>query len=184
MSKARDDCAGVHVMDDRAGPCQRFARNCAPRNLTSPHNPTLDSTSHLRGCVGTKGVERCCEPPAHRWHARGQGFMPPQLHHSISGSLCPMRARSLTGDRGLTAKVPVSRPMRDRAPGPSCGPVMTTHGVADVQAADDAVEDSMTPSPEPRRQPASQRRPRPTPLVPPPRCARASRTRRWRSAWR
>ena len=25
------------------GPCQRFARNCATRNLMSPHDPTLDS---------------------------------------------------------------------------------------------------------------------------------------------
>jgi hypothetical protein len=43
----------------------------------------------------------------------------------------------------------------------------------------------VTPSPEPRRPPASQRRPRPTPpLVSPRRCARARRTRRLCSAWR
>ena len=36
----------------RRGPCQRFARNCATRNLTSPHDPTLDSAFHLLGCVG------------------------------------------------------------------------------------------------------------------------------------
>jgi hypothetical protein len=35
------------------GPCQRFARNCATRNLTLPHDPTLGSAFHLRGCVVT-----------------------------------------------------------------------------------------------------------------------------------
>jgi hypothetical protein len=35
------------------GPCQRFARNCATRNLTPPYDPTLNSASHQRGCVGT-----------------------------------------------------------------------------------------------------------------------------------
>jgi hypothetical protein len=39
--------------DHAGGPCQRFARNCATRNLTPPHHPTLDSASDLRGCVGT-----------------------------------------------------------------------------------------------------------------------------------
>jgi hypothetical protein len=34
------------------GPCQRFARNCATRNLTSPHDPTLGSAFHLLGRVG------------------------------------------------------------------------------------------------------------------------------------
>jgi hypothetical protein len=49
---APDDGAGVLAMDCRAGPCQRFARNCATRNLTSPHEPTLGSAFHLLGCVG------------------------------------------------------------------------------------------------------------------------------------
>jgi hypothetical protein len=35
------------------GPCQRFARNCATRNLAPPHPATLDSVAHLRNCVGT-----------------------------------------------------------------------------------------------------------------------------------
>jgi hypothetical protein len=33
--------------------CQIFARNCATRNLTSPHDPTHRSAFHLRNCVGT-----------------------------------------------------------------------------------------------------------------------------------
>ena len=37
----------------QSGPCQRFARNCATRSLTSPHDPTLGSAFHLLGCVGT-----------------------------------------------------------------------------------------------------------------------------------
>src|SRR4030095_3362317 len=35
------------------GSCQKFARNCATRNLTSPHDPSLGSVFHLRGCAGT-----------------------------------------------------------------------------------------------------------------------------------
>jgi hypothetical protein len=50
----RDHDAGARATDDpRGGPCQRFARNYATRDLTSPHNPTLGSASHLRGYVGT-----------------------------------------------------------------------------------------------------------------------------------
>jgi hypothetical protein len=41
--------------DGHAGPCQRFARNCATRNLTPPQYSALDSTFHLHGCVVTWG---------------------------------------------------------------------------------------------------------------------------------
>jgi hypothetical protein len=34
------------------GPCQKVARNSAARLLTTPHDATLDSASHLRGCAG------------------------------------------------------------------------------------------------------------------------------------
>jgi hypothetical protein len=37
-------------------PCQRFARNRATRNLTSPHDPTLGNAVNLRGCVGEAGA--------------------------------------------------------------------------------------------------------------------------------
>jgi hypothetical protein len=50
-----------------APPCQRFARTCATRNRAPPHNPTRDSVSHLRRCVGTSGTARHCELPEHRW---------------------------------------------------------------------------------------------------------------------
>jgi hypothetical protein len=36
----------------RTGPCQKFARNYATRNLVPPHSATLGSAFHLRGCVG------------------------------------------------------------------------------------------------------------------------------------
>jgi hypothetical protein len=36
------------------GPCQKFARNYATRNLAPPHNAALDSALHLRRCVGRK----------------------------------------------------------------------------------------------------------------------------------
>jgi hypothetical protein len=51
MNTARDDRVVVHAMDDRAGPCQRFARNCATRTLALPHLPILHSAFHLRDCV-------------------------------------------------------------------------------------------------------------------------------------
>jgi hypothetical protein len=36
-----------------SSPCQKFARNCATRDLASPHDTTSDSASHLRGNAGT-----------------------------------------------------------------------------------------------------------------------------------
>ena len=50
-----------------SSPCQRFARNRATCNRVTPHDTTVGSTFHLRGCVGTRGSERRREPPAHRW---------------------------------------------------------------------------------------------------------------------
>jgi hypothetical protein len=76
----RDDGAGVHPRDDQAGPCQEFARNSAARGPTTPHDTLLHSASHLRGRAGTRGTARRREPPARRWHARGQGSNSPQLH--------------------------------------------------------------------------------------------------------
>src|SRR5215211_864035 len=64
------------------GPCQRFARNYATRNLAPPHTPILGSAFHLGGCVAAGGSARRRELPAHRWHARGQGFKSPQLHQA------------------------------------------------------------------------------------------------------
>jgi len=50
----RDVGAGVRAVDDpRRGPCQRFARNCATRNLTPPHDALPHSASHLHGRVVT-----------------------------------------------------------------------------------------------------------------------------------
>jgi hypothetical protein len=47
--------------------------------------------------------------------------MPPQLHYSISGALCPMRARGLGRGHRLAANLHVSRPTRQLAPDPSQG---------------------------------------------------------------
>jgi hypothetical protein len=44
-SRATD---GIRSPRSRRGPCQRFARNCATRSLTSPRYPTLGSTAYLR----------------------------------------------------------------------------------------------------------------------------------------
>jgi hypothetical protein len=76
-----------------AGSCQRFARNCATRNLTPLHDPALGTASHLRCCKGTKGPARRCELPAHRWHARGQGFKSPQLHQAQRIDSIPAQGR-------------------------------------------------------------------------------------------
>jgi hypothetical protein len=65
--------------------------------------------------VGREGLAR-------QGHARGQGVHASSAPPLDLGSLCPMRARALAGDRELTVKLQVSRPTRDRAPGPSqCG---------------------------------------------------------------
>jgi hypothetical protein len=58
-------------------PCQRFARNRATHNLAPPHVPTLGTAFHMGGYVVTTGIAWGREPPAHRWHARGQGFNTP-----------------------------------------------------------------------------------------------------------
>jgi hypothetical protein len=76
-------------------PCQRFARNCATRRLAMPHVPALGGASQLRDCEGTWCAAWRCEPPAHRWHARGQGFKSPQLHHR-SGAFSAVDRRLLT----------------------------------------------------------------------------------------
>jgi hypothetical protein len=93
--RCQSEVAGLRTMAPASMPwtavqglCQRFARNYATRDLTTPHDTTPDSASHLRGCVGTCGAVRRCEPPAHRWHARGQGFKSPQLHsHEPAGQM-------------------------------------------------------------------------------------------------
>jgi hypothetical protein len=47
--------------------CQKFARNRATHDSTTPYPTTLNSArSPLRLC-GTRGPVRRCEPPAHRW---------------------------------------------------------------------------------------------------------------------
>jgi hypothetical protein len=63
-------------LSPHAGPCQRFARNCATHDLAPPHAPILASAFRLRGCAVARGAARRREPPAHRWHARGQGSNP------------------------------------------------------------------------------------------------------------
>jgi hypothetical protein len=104
--------------DGHAGCCQRFARNYATRSLTPPHDPTLGSAAHLRGCVGTRGAARRCEPSAHRWHARGQGFKSPvstsqRLWHSGLWAIRIVFTEQRTGsklscvgDPSLSAAVP------------------------------------------------------------------------------
>jgi hypothetical protein len=64
--------------------------------------------------VGREGLAR-------QGHARGQGVHASSAPPLDLGSLCPMRARALAGDRELAVKLQVSRPTRDRAPGPSQG---------------------------------------------------------------
>jgi hypothetical protein len=58
----------------RRSSCQRFVRDRATRDLAPAHYPTLGSTSHLRGCAGTRGAARHCEPSAHRWQGWGRRF--------------------------------------------------------------------------------------------------------------
>lgn len=53
--------------------------------------------------------------------ARGDQVHASSAHHSISGVLCPMRARGHDGGHRLAAKLPVTRPTRGGATGPSQG---------------------------------------------------------------
>jgi hypothetical protein len=48
-----DDPEAFLATVNHIGPCQKVARNYASRLLTTPHDATLGSSSHLRGCVGT-----------------------------------------------------------------------------------------------------------------------------------
>ena len=89
-----------------------------------PHpvpRPNLASTSCLRCCLGPSGTGRCCEPPEHRWHARVRASWPlsPTTPSRVRCARCVPAAS--TGDRGLAAKLQVSRPTRDQAAGPSQG---------------------------------------------------------------
>ena len=91
-----DGRSGVRVsppMDAMA--CQRFARDdasvCHACRCVAAWAKPVD----LRECGGTDSEAQGFEVAARAWHARGQGFMPPQLHHSIWGALCPIRARGL-----------------------------------------------------------------------------------------
>jgi hypothetical protein len=68
------------AMDCRAGPCQRFARNCATRNLTSPQDPT--SAAPFTCLVAWVGeVVRCDVNHPHINGMQGvRGSNSPQLH--------------------------------------------------------------------------------------------------------
>ena len=48
-------------------PCQRFARNCTTRNLTSLHHAAIDSMAHLGFARRREGYAEVVRPPAHRW---------------------------------------------------------------------------------------------------------------------
>jgi hypothetical protein len=97
----RRDGASIYAIADHVRcPCQRFARNGTTLNLVKPYNPILDSAFHLRGCVATRGAAWRCEPAAHRWHARGQGFKSPQLHHESPGQAIRCCSEGV-GCRGL-----------------------------------------------------------------------------------
>jgi hypothetical protein len=52
VKSCRDDGAGDRAKTTTQGSCQKFARNCATRNLTLPHDPILGSAFHLLGWVG------------------------------------------------------------------------------------------------------------------------------------
>ena len=59
----------------RPRPCRGLARDLPETVLrATSRRPTIQTqggTTHLRGCLGTRGAAWRCEPLAHRWHARG-----------------------------------------------------------------------------------------------------------------
>ena len=57
-----DGRVAVYAMYDRADLCQRFARNCATRNLASLHRSILDGAFHLRCRVVIGGLHSGVNP--------------------------------------------------------------------------------------------------------------------------
>ena len=80
-----------------------FWREENPSDLFDSSNQASDEpgavhngASQLRGYVDTRGVTGRCEPPAHQWHARGQGSNPLSSTAGQAGScIRPGHAREL-----------------------------------------------------------------------------------------
>ena len=133
-------------------PCQRFARNCATHNLAPPHAPILGRAFHLGRCVVMGGSAWRCEPTAHRWHARGQGFKSPvstsqRLWHSGLWAIRIVFTEQRTGSKlscvgdpslsaavpradapdGLPADRPIVLPVEGGRAGSRCGPKALNH---------------------------------------------------------
>ena len=87
---------------------------CASTQLVIGHDTTVSKALEVRDILP------CWQRPSDA-DQRGPGFVPPQLHHSIWGALCPMRARGPDRSRRQVANPQVSNVMRRRAPAPSQG---------------------------------------------------------------
>jgi hypothetical protein len=88
---------------------------------TNPHEPPRASPPGLVQWPATRGfvVEVMVGIP--RWHARGQGFMRPQLHSPSRVRCARCVPAAWTGAYALAANLQISRPARQRAPAPSQG---------------------------------------------------------------
>jgi hypothetical protein len=64
---SRNDADEVSWHATHTGPCQKFARNYATRNLAPPYIATLGCASHQGRCVVTLGAAWRREPPEHQW---------------------------------------------------------------------------------------------------------------------
>ena len=113
------------------GPCQRFARNCATRNLTPPHHPTLAAPficsvawvgevvhgdvnhPHIDGSKGS-GVQIPSAPPPQ--HRRSQARPSLQRRFLLLPD-CPIRATRvpLGAGGGLSVRLDAARISSSRA---------------------------------------------------------------------
>ena len=125
------DCRGAAAVGGGlphpgAARCWR-GRVVAPAGRHRPHRNHLPS---LRRCPTLDGMQE----------VRDSSLL--QLHHSLSGALCSMRARGLDREPPAGANLQVSRPTCQRAPTPAPGgnagsnPVGATNQHHDTTAAD------------------------------------------------
>jgi hypothetical protein len=103
-----------------SSPCQTFARNCATRGLTIPHDAFSSSASHLSECVRTQGAARVANHPridgkdgvaGTSWGSRTQGG-------KALTAACPRRAdrRSSPGARDVSSAIRYAGCCSTRAP--------------------------------------------------------------------
>ena len=113
---------GLRNVAPRRHRCQPF-RAAGAQQLcsTKPCEPPHVSPPALMQCPATRGFVVGAVVGIPRWHARGQGFMPPRPTAAPRVFCARCVPAASTGDRGLAAELQVSRLMCQRESAPSQG---------------------------------------------------------------